>query len=266
MLRRKFKKIAVSGAVIALLIFLNLLGWLNPFKNGIMKVSSPILSVFYRTGLQARNFYEDQTDRRDFKEIVKDLTKKTEDLSLENARLKMVDEENKELRKYLNFFSANNTRYVLANVIAGGEINLVNQALLLNKGSKDGLQLGLIVANSNGQVVGKIVSVSDNTSEMCLVNQTGCQFAAAILNENKTIGILQGDLGLSSKMDFIPQTEEIKTGAFIVTSGLEKNISRGHVLGQVAEVTKENNALWQSAKVESLANLHDLAIVSVVLP
>lgn len=249
-----------------LLIFFHALGWLKPLDNTIIAITEPALTFLYSTGLKMRMFYNNQTDRRDLNEVVKDLVLKTEQLTLENTRLRMIEEENKSLRQYLNFTSTKKNHYVMANVIAGGEINLVNQAVIIDKGGKDGLINGLAVLNSQGQVVGKIISTNDETSEICLINQNDCQFTASILNENKTIGIVKGDLGLVSKMDFIPQTEEIKTGEIIVTSGLEKNIARGLVLGQVTSVIKENNALWQTAKIESLANLHDIAIVSIALP
>lgn len=266
MLKKRYKKTAVSGVVIMLLIFFHSLGWINPLENIFIRAAKPSMSFFYSTGLKVRLFFEKQAERRDLNEVVKDLSMKTEMLTLENARLKMIDEENKTLRQYLKFTSGKTSRYVMANVIAGGEINLVNQTVTIDKGAKHGLVNGLAILNSQGQVVGKIIATNDETSDICLINQNECQFAASILNGNKTIGILRGDLGLVSKMDFIPQNENVKTGEIIVTSGLEKNIARGLVLGQITSVNKENNALWQTAKVESLANLHDIAIISVVLP
>lgn len=266
MLKRRYKKTAVSGVVVVLLVFFHSLGWLSPLEDAFVRLSKPSMSFFYGLGLKFRQFYEGQTDRRDLNEVVKDLSQKTETLTFENSRLKMVEEENKSLRQYLKFTTGKTNHYVMANVIAGGEINLVNQAVTIDKGSRQGLANGLAILNSQGQVVGKIISTSDETSSICLINQNECQFAASILNENKTIGIVKGDLGLVSKMDFIPQTEMVKPGEIVVTSGLEKNIARGLVLGQITSVNKENNALWQTAKVESLANLHDIAIVSVALP
>jgi rod shape-determining protein MreC len=266
MLKRRYKKTVISGVVVVLLVFFHTLGWISPVESAFIKAAKPSMSFFYDSGLKLRQFYEGQTDRRDLNEIVKDLSQKTETLTLENSRLRMVEEENKALRQYLKFTTGKTSHYVMANVIAGGEINLVNQAVTIDKGTKQGLANGLAILNSQGQVVGKIISANQETSSICLINQNECQFAASVLNENKTIGIVKGDLGLVSKMDFIPQTENVKAGEIVVTSGLEKNIARGMVLGQITSVNKENNALWQTAKVESLANLHDIAIVSVALP
>lgn len=265
-MKRQSKKTIYAGVAIMLLIFFHWLGWSRPIENTIINAAKPALAIIYSTGLKLRLFYDSQADRRDLNDIVRDLTIKTEILTLENSRLRMIEEENKSLRQFLKFTSVKKNSFTLANVIAGGEINQVNQSVLIDKGSKAGLQSGLAVLNSQNQVVGKIISTSDEVAEICLINQNDCQFAASVLNENKTIGIMKGDLGLVSKLDFIPQTEKIKIGEIIVTSGLEKNISRGLVLGQITSIIKENNALWQTAKVESLANLHDIAIVAIALP
>lgn len=99
-----------------------------------------------------------------------------------------------------------------------------------------------------------------------MTNNSDCKLAATILGDTKTNGITAGDLGLTIKMDFIPQTVIIKPGDLVVTSGLEDAIPRGLVIGKVSTVTKESNDLWQSAVIEPLINPDDLIIISVLLP
>ncbi|MCX6798368.1 MAG: hypothetical protein NTX66_04140, partial [Candidatus Falkowbacteria bacterium] len=109
-------------------------------------------------------------------------------------------------------------------------------------------------------------NVKDNLAEIYLVTNKNCKLAAAILGEGKTTGIVTGELGLTSKMEFIPQTENIKEGDLAATSGLEQNIPRGLVIGRVTKVVKENNAVWQSAAIEPQINLDSLSIISILLP
>jgi cell shape-determining protein MreC len=92
--------------------------------------------------------------------------------------------------------------------------------------------------------------------------------AAAVQGQNdqKTSGVVEGDLGLTIKMDFIPQAEKIKVDDIVVTSGLEKNIPRGLVIGKIIQVNSDSNEIWQKATVESLMNLEDLTIVSILPP
>jgi rod shape-determining protein MreC len=266
MLRRSLKPIVTSGGVLLLLIFLHQLTILKPVEQLLLRAFKPVLALSYNTGSRLRNAWSAQTDRRDWQMEAGKLRDQVNALTNENAHLKQLEDENTDLRNQLHFVDSKKKKFVLANIISDGDANLVNQEITLDKGSREGLFTGLAVTSGSGQVVGKILNVDSETAKICLINQTDCQFAGAVQNENRTSGIVHGDLGLTIKMEFIPQSENIKVGQIIVTSGLEKNVSRGQVLGQIAEVQKENNALWQSAKIESLIDLNSLITVSIVLP
>ncbi|KKR31078.1 MAG: Cell shape-determining protein MreC [Candidatus Falkowbacteria bacterium GW2011_GWF2_39_8] len=187
-------------------------------------------------------------------------------LIAENSRLKSLEDENRTLRNYLKFLSTKEKKYLMANVISSGSIDLNSQSVLLDKGTKDGLYSGLAILSSEGNIVGKIINAKENISEVCIINASRCQLAAAIQNKEKTVGIAQGDLGLTIKMEFIPQNADIKVGDIIISSGLEKSIPRGLVIGQISHIKKESNELWQAARIEPLTNLEDLVVVSVLLP
>ncbi|HTX86704.1 MAG TPA: rod shape-determining protein MreC, partial [Candidatus Nanoarchaeia archaeon] len=85
-------------------------------------------------------------------------------------------------------------------------------------------------------------------------------------NVDRTIGVTDGNLGLTINMDYIPQMEQINLGDLAVTSGLEPNIPRGLLIGQVAKVDKGSNDIWQSANIQPAADLNNLTIVSVLIP
>ena len=266
MIKHKFKIIIQSGVIILAVIILHFTGLLSPIEGQFLRIVEPILAAAYQTGTIAKTYYSLQNDKRNWQIEALSLKNELNKLKEENVRLSLFEEENIELRKYLKFFESKKKHFILANIIAQGETNIVNQTTILDKGSNNGLMPGLAVTNGSGQVVGKIMSITPESSTMCLINQTECQFATSIQNETRTIGITHGDLGLTMKIDYIPQSEKIKNGQIVITSGLEKNIPRGLVIGQINEVTKENNALWQSAKLESLVDLNSLAIVSILLP
>lgn len=266
MIKHSTKPIVVSGGVLLLLIFLHQIGALNSIETVLARVLKPVLSLSYGAGTNIRNLWSAQTDRRDWQAEAGNLGEKVNSLTVENANLKQLEEENLVLRKQLAFVNSKKKKFVVANILASGDANLVNQQVVLDKGRRAGLFPGLAVLSDSGQVVGKILTVDEETARICLINQSDCQFAASMQGGNKTSGVVKGDLGLTIKMELIPQTEDIKIGEIVVTSGLEKNILRGQVLGQVAEVNKENNALWQVAKIESLIDLSSLSIVSIILP
>lgn len=263
-------------AVITLLIFLHYSKLLNPVESFLSSKLKPIFKVFYSFSFDISQIYLKQTEEIDLSAELKSARETINRLTAEKVDTKFLEEENLALRKQLNFLSKIGRRYLIANIISRGESKHDandSRSIVIDRGSRDGLLPGLAVmsvlssaTSSQGVVIGKIINVKDNLSEVFLVTDKNCQLAAAILGETKTIGIVSGELGLTIKMEFIPQTENIRVGDLVATSGLEQNIPRGLLIGQVSKVVKENNAVWQNATIEPQIDLDSLSLVSILLP
>lgn len=276
MIRPNIKKYFTILAVILLLLVLHYSRLLNPVESVLAKGLNPIFKVFYSFSSGIGQTYLNQTAKVDLAAKLKEADETINRLTAENVELKFLKEENLTLRKQLNFLANSGKRYLMANIISRGELQGEpgdSRSVLIDKGAKDGLFAGLAVVSSSGSgdqsqgvIIGKIVNVKDNLSEIYLVTDKNCKLAAAILGETKTSGIVAGELGLTIKMEFISQTENIKEGDLVATSGLEQNIPRGLVIGRVTKVIKENNEVWQSATIEPQIDLASLSVISVLLP
>lgn len=253
------------GAVIGLLIFLHYLRILMPLESRLRSFFNPVLGRLYSSGAKMRSVYDSQAERRDLAGTAEELRHQVNRLIEENARLKALENENATLREFLKFSNNSKRKSVMATIIGKSDLDQADQTVVLDRGSKDGLFTGLAVINEDGHVFGKIISVNDNSAQACLVTSNQCQFAVSIQNKNKTVGIVKGELGLTVKMELIPQSEVIKSGEVVVTSGLERNIPAGIVVGSVSQVIKENNELWQDARIEPMYALDDAMVVSVLL-
>lgn len=259
-----------------LLLFLHYSGLLNPVESFLVQGLKPVFRFFYSFSSGISQAYLDQIAKIDLAAELKRTRETINQLTAENAELKFLKEENLTLRKQLNFLAKSGERYLMANIISRGELTgdtADSRSVVIDKGSRDGLFPGLAVVSfvgpgnsSQGIIIGKIVKVKDNLAEIYLVTNKNCKLAAAILGEKKTSGIVSGELGLTIKMEFIPQTENIRAGDLAATSGLEQNIPRGLVIGRVTKVVKENNQVWQSAVIEPQINLDSLSIISILLP
>jgi rod shape-determining protein MreC len=277
MVKLNIKKYIILAAVIMLLIFLHYTRLLNPVESFLSKAFRPVLSVFYSLGANLNKTYLEQTEKQDLASELEQAKNKINQLTTENVKLRFLEEENSILRKHLNFLNKDNRRYLIANIISRGELagsnEEGNQSVMVDKGSVDGLYAGLAVVSSTavgtssqGVIVGKIANVKEHISEIYLVTDKNIKLAAAILGESKTSGVASGDLGLTIKMDFIPQTENIKPGDIVATSGLEQSVPKGLVIGRVTKINKENNEVWQSATIEPMVDLDNLSVVSILLP
>lgn len=264
-----FRKTIVYPLVaVLLLIFLHYTNLLLPVENVIVKWMNPVTSTFYSWGGDIRGFFRSSGEKEDLRRKVEELEKEVNRLMAEKHELQAVKEENEKLRQYLDFSKDKDFFSVFAEVVSttldlgSGESK---RSILINRGSSDGVEEEAIVVNNEGVVVGKIKEVKNNVSRVELLTSEECKLAATVANENRVMGISRGEMGLTVVMEFIPQTEDIRTGDVVVTSGLERNIPPGLVIGKVTEVNNKSNEVWQSVNIEPLVDLDELTIVAVVI-
>ncbi len=269
MIKVSYKRIFQIVAVIVLLIFFHYTKILSPLERIIINIIKPFSGGVYSVSSDIRVSYNDQGDKRDLLNAINLLEEDNNRLIAENSKLKSVQEENDELRKYLDFFDLKEYNYLMSNIIAEGlvdDVSINENSLIIDKGSNDGVVLGLPVLNAQGIMIGKITKVEKDVSKISLLTSGNCKIAASIQGESNTIGVTEGELGLTLKMNFIPQKEEIKIKDIVVTSGLEKEIPKGLVIGEVTQITNNKNDIWQSVVIEPLVDFRELDIVTVITP
>jgi len=253
-------------AVAVLLIFLNIIDFSSLGQRALFKIMYPG-SFFIKNFTSFSSL--DTKSKTELIENISSLEKDIESSQAELARLYSLEEENKKLRQYLKFFEENSYEYVLAKVLwQENLLNLssYNQNIIINKGEKDGLMVGLAVVNESGVIIGKIIEVNETNSRVCLINNNFCKMAVSINNSNSSIGLAEGDLGLSVKLNFVSQNEIVNVGDMIITSGLEKDIPRGLAVARINNIEQEVNDIWQNVNAEALFNINNLNIVSVIIP
>src|SRR3989344_495938 len=250
-------------AAIILLIFLHYLNITTPIENFLINIFAPGQKTIYSFGTKINKVYSNLTSRGD---LVAQNEKLSQDLSntlAENSKLKVRISELEAMANQQNFLKEFNYSGAFARVIGKNPTpNL--QALILDQGSKSGILEGSAVIANNGILIGKIFEVKKNSSQVILVTDAKSRIAAMIENEKQTKGIVIGEHGLSLKMDLIPQADEIKIGQTVSTSGLEANIPRGLVIGQVSRIIKEPNDFFQVISLQSPVRLDDLIVGSVI--
>ena len=266
---KKNNLILIFLVVLGLLIFLHGVGLLRPLENFILKSFSSLNSRFYSWGNSFQTSYQEQATQESLLAKIDELTKEVAVLTVASSQEQELREENAKLRSQLNFVKTNNFKAVAAEVISREsliESSGAGQDIIINKGLKDGLAVGQGVTSEEGIIIGKIVEVKDHSAKLCLTTSCGCKLAAAIQNSTRTQGITDGDLGLTIKMNYIPQLEVVSVGDRVITSGLGDKIPRGLVIGKVIEIRNESNEVWQDATIEPLVNLDNLTVVTVIIP
>lgn len=255
------------AVLVALVILSHYTGILNPLERALSSGLNPVSSFFYSQAAKIRevwNIREGEGDR----EQIERLQEKVEELTAENAELKVVKKESEILKNFLELPKRDKFEQRMARVISRGMWNDPREegvSFLINKGEKHGLKRGMAVVNERGIVVGKLTETEDAVSRVLTLTDDECELAASIQNEEGTMGIVKGEMGLTAQMEYIPQTEEISPGDRVVTSGLEKNIPAGLAMGEVTRVENDSNQVWQTATVEPLTDIKELTMVAVMV-
>ncbi len=197
---------------------------------------------------------------------VKKVKKENEALRKENRKLKQeiasllpLRKENKSLREMLNLEDRRGYQFVFAKVIAR---NVPEDLILINKGA-DELKEGMVVVDEEENLVGKVVEVFDNYSQVKLITAEG-EMTAVYFGEKEVTAETEGQGSLSLLLTLVPPEEEIRKKDMVFTAGLNKNMPAGVLVGEIKEVVKSDVKAYKEAKIRSAAPLQELMFVFVV--
>jgi len=262
-----FKSLKLSFILIAvtlLLIFFHYIKILQPIEILILKLINPLEEITYNLSNKINNYFQFKAEERIVFEENKKLKEQINKLTSEIIRLKILEEENKTLRKELSFLEEKKYKFLLARVIGKDPFN--SSVIIINKGRGDGIEPGFPIIVDEGIIVGKVIKVQENNSLVLLLTNNQSKIAASILGINRTIGIVEGEYGLSLKMGLIQRNQIINIDDIVVTSGLENNIPAGLIIGRISRITTEAHDLFQNAIVKPFVSYENLNIVSVIIP
>ncbi len=157
------------------------------------------------------------------------------------SRLIGLDEilqENQRYEQLLNFKRSLVYSSVAANVIGRDPTNF-NQAMIIDRGERDGLTIGMPVVNAQG-VVGKIAEVGQKTSKIILL--TDPQFSvAAVLQGLRVGGVVSGTLQGICRMRYLSSSQNMTIGDKVVTSQLSSSFPEGLLIGEVVAIKTNEN-------------------------
>ena len=145
------------------------------------------------------------------------LKKKVDILTSEIVSHREVYLEGLRLKEHLGLRQKTELPMVTARVI-DREGTSVFKSVLINKGTTDGIKVGMPVISTEG-VVGRIIEASWNVSRVLLVIDFNSN-ADALVEGGRAHGVLQGGGSAGCILKYIERSEEVKIGDLVLTSGL----------------------------------------------
>ena len=225
------------------------INYLKISLNEIVYRSSFIVSIpekkIKEFGIIIKEHYLLYNDYKDVKEKLSELESKeyqTEFIINENKRLKELIEE------YV---------YISDELVAKVLIDKKSpflRSIILNKGSKDEVMLGMAVLDK-GYLVGKIVEVNYATSRALLISDLNSKIPVSIEPGNIQ-SILSGTGDDNGKIEYLQDDLEIQDKSIIYTSGSGALFKPGIPVGIVSKKAEVNN-------VNFFSNLSQLTFVKL---
>jgi rod shape-determining protein MreC len=200
---------------------------------------------------------------------VRNLARDNVRLERENADLRQklaadaeTRRDNELLRKQLGLDVAGGPRQVATEVVSF-QPDSYRQFVTINKGTNAGIKAGMAVL-SEGVLVGTIADVQPTTARIMLVTDPEFKLTAKD-QDTGAVGIVRGQLGSGLVMDKIGQTDTVKPGDTVTTSGLGGLVPAGLLIGQVESVNTRANVVFQVAQVDTELKVSRLRFAYVVL-
>ncbi len=258
------KNTMLAGGIILFLVFFNYLGWLNFGKKFLRQIFIPFIQHSGEFSIQIKDEYEFFQNRESFFDAYRESQILLQTRDVNEVKVKLLEEENLELKKILNFVEKNQYDYKISKII-GNNLEGTEKTIIIDKGEKDGIKTGSPVTVGEGILVGKVIKTEKDVSIVRLLSDNQSKIAATILNKEKSLGVVEGGYGLSVKMNFIPRNEVVQIGDLIVTSGLEENIPRGLLIGKVAALENEAYQPFQQAILTPSADYNRFIFLNILL-
>jgi rod shape-determining protein MreC len=185
-------------------------------------------------------------------------------LIVKSAELQTSLDEARQGSSQASFLESRSFQFQTARVIARS-LDPNARTVTIDQGASRGIREGQAVVVENGILVGLVIDTTQSTSEVMLITDRRSRIASVTQNEQGSPGITQGELGLSLRLELVPQNESLAVDTLVVTSGLESEIPRGLVIGKITEVHHSQVELFQSAALSSPAQLERIQVLSVIL-
>lgn len=259
------RKTITNFIIICMFIFafLSIDGFLFKFNivNSTVSYISPVGVVFSRIGTNVSGFVGNISK-------VGNLTKENEELQdrldkalVEVSRLSVAQKENNELKADLNFKKTHDFDLVGANVVFF-DPNNIRETITIDIGTVDGLQNGDAVL-ARGYLVGKVKNAVKHTSKVLLITDPESAIPA-VIDGNGTTGIAKGKIGNGLILDQVPQSEKVKSGDIVTTSGLGGQLPKGLIIGRVETVKQISGSIFQEIILRPMVDLNLLDKVMVI--
>ncbi|HEY4227674.1 MAG TPA: rod shape-determining protein MreC [Candidatus Limnocylindrales bacterium] len=149
------------------------------------------------------------------------------------------------------------------------ESSEARRALVIDRGTDDGIAEGQIVITSGGALAGRVTEVGPNFAHVVLISDSSSTVIGQLLSSAAT-GKVIGQLGGALVMQDVDSSAKVAVGEEVFTAGIELSggirspYPKGLLIGAVVDVTRDPNEVVQTVFLQPAAPLDNLEYLLVI--
>lgn len=193
-----------------------------------------------------------------------ELKQKNKELEQKITELEIIRAENNTLKEYSKITDTFTEYNIVPATIISRDITNINNVIVINVGTNDGIEKNMAVVTVDG-LVGHIISVTDDSSKVQLIIDTANTVSALISNNREPVicrGILE-ELN-TLKAVYISTEANISKGDKLETSGMGGIYPKGIQIGEIKEVIQTKNITDRYATIQTSVDFSKLEYVGVL--
>ena len=243
-------------------MLLSIAGVMAPVEDVAQVPLNGLSGIFNRIALSFNAAFEELNNLGQLRERIAELEEQLARRHVESIQLREAASDYERFIDLLSYTSIlENQEFLAADVIAVEQSGIA-RSVIINRGTRDGIAIGMPVTTDLG-LVGRITLVSANAAQVQLINDENSAVSSR-LQMTRAHGSIIGQASGVLRLTMVDLDEVIEQGDLVITSGLGGNFPADIVVGQVTSVRQFEFELFQEAEVRSLIDFDTLEIVLVI--
>jgi rod shape-determining protein MreC len=192
------------------------------------------------------------------------LTNQVTLMSEQLQRFRILEQENKNLRKLLDAPVRDNMHKMITELMAV-DTNPYSHQIVINKGALDGVFLSQSVLDDSG-IVGQISEVGTTNSRVLLISDVTHAIPVRIERNNvRFIAVGDGSLD-SMQLQHVPHSADIEEGDVLVSSGLGEVFPEGYPVGTITTILRNESRPFAEVTATPFAKLDRIKYLLLLWP
>lgn len=253
---------AVVVFLIIGILFMALSGYLRPVLGVVM---DPFVATQRWLSERFMAVYDFFTLPRDVTELIQRNSELEDEVANLQSQIIQLQEQLQEadiLYSLLDYARSRPADEYIAAAVIGRDPSPFLQYIIIDHGSDDGIRYGMPVVTQQG-LVGRVEAVTASASRIQLISDAQSTVNVTLQTQDAD-ALIDGSISGDITLQMLAQNVSLNTGDILLTSGLGGNYPSDILVGQVVDIQKTENELFQTAYVQPVVDFETLRAVLVI--